>query len=277
MTKVLVVGDLHCGSIYGLLPPGFERVDGGGRLTYARQQVWQSWLDMRQATKGADVVIVNGDLIDGKQEAQRQTEMNLATVEEQVDAATICLQQLKPKKEAKWYFIQGTEYHDQKGCPTVEQIAQRFNGETPLPKNNQGAGLYSWEVIDLEVEKGVVLNVQHGTGVGQGFYRATPYDREAIFSALAGKDGVVPKADCVIRSHAHFFIHLEHASKHIVGVPCWELQTRFMRKNSAYRMIPDIGAVVIYVDGEAKARGLDPITVQKCLYQLPARKAVKGY
>lgn len=277
MKKILVVSDLHCGSIYGLLPSGFERVDKAGRLYTQRRALWEAWQHMAQATKGADIVVVNGDLVDGKQEAQRQTEMNLSTIEEQVDAATICLQQLRPAKGAMWYFVQGTEFHDQKGCPAVEQIAQRFGAQVPFPANNNGAGLYSWEILDLEVEPGVILNIQHGTATGQGFYRATPYDREMIFSALAGKEHSMPKADCVIRSHAHFFIHLEHASKHSVGVPCWQLQTRFMRKNSAYRMLPDIGAVVIYADGRDKKAGRDPIRVQKCLYPVTSRKAVKAY
>jgi hypothetical protein len=277
MKKVLVVSDLHCGSIYGLLPPGFERTDGQGRMFKPRRMLWNLWTEMCKETRGADIVIVNGDLIDGKQEIQRQTELLMSTVEEQVDAATLCLRQIKAARGARWYFVQGSEYHDQKGCPAVERVAERFGAVKPSPDDNFGGGVHSWETIDLEVEPGVVLNVQHGVSVGQGFYRATPYDREGIYSALAGKDGAAPRADCVIRSHAHFFMHLEHESKHIIGSPCWQLQTRYMRKNSAYRMVPDIGAVVVTVDGAAKKAGRDPILLHKFLYRLPARKAVRAW
>jgi hypothetical protein len=80
----------------------------------------------------------------------------------------------------------------------------------------------------------------------------------------------MPRADCVVRSHLHYFTHVEHAAKHIVITPCWQLQTRFMRKLSLYRCIPDIGAVLITVDPQAKKNGDDPISIRKFLYPLPA-------
>lgn len=275
MKKILVTGDLHCGSVYGLLPPSFERQDKKGRGYYGRTYLWQKWLDMAKATSGADVVIVNGDLTDGRQQLQQQTEMNLADTSEQVSACIECLKQLRPKKDAKWFFIKGSEYHDLRGCPTVEAIANAFHAVQPTPRDNVGVGVYSWDVLDLEVEPNVIINVQHGTGVASGFYRSTPYDREGIFSALAGKEGKMPKADCVVRSHAHIFLHLEHASKHIIAVPAWQLQTTFMRKNSCYRMIPDLGTVVIYADSKEKSAGRDPIRLEKHLYPLPVKDTTK--
>lgn len=274
MKRIFVTGDLHSGSIFGLLPPGYERADKQGKGYLGRSFLWKQFQKCCKDSAGCDVVIVNGDVIDGKQEAQRQTEMNLAGIDEQINAAEEVLRQLKPAKNAKWYFTQGSEYHDQKGCPAVEELASRFNAVKPTPADNFGGGARSWEVLDLDVE-GVILNVQHTISVSSGFYRTTAYDREGVWSALAGKAGKVPKADCVIRSHAHMFVHVEHESKHIVGVPCWELQTRFMRKNSAYRMIPDIGAVILHIDGRRKARGYDPVVVEKLLYPLPPKKLVK--
>jgi len=277
MKRVLVVSDLHCGSIYGLLPPGFERKDGRGRLFRQRRFLWDAWTQMCKETKGADLVVVNGDLIDGKQQIQQQTELNIATIGEQIEAASGCLREIRPARGARWYFVQGSEYHDQKGCPAVEAVAEKFRAAKPSPGDNPGSGIYSWETLDLEVEPGVVINVQHGVSIGQGFYRATPYDREALYSALAGKAGVSPRADCIVRSHAHFFVHLEHASKHIVGSPCWQLQTRYMRKNSAYRMLPDIGAVVVEVDGSRKKVKQDPIRIHKFLYPAPERRPVRAW
>jgi hypothetical protein len=48
-----------------------------------------------------------------------------------------------------------------------------------------------------------------------------------------------------------------------------------MGKNSVYRMIPDVGAILVWVDGGAKKRGEDPAYIQKILYHLPDVKTVK--
>jgi hypothetical protein len=104
-----------------------------------------------------------------------------------------------------------------------------------------------------------------------GFYRATAMDREMQWSAMTGKDDRkgMPKADFLIRSHVHFFLGLEHSSKQGVITPCWQLQTKFMRKNSVSRMLPDIGGLLLEVDGQAKERGEAPCRVLKELYRLP--------
>jgi hypothetical protein len=89
---------------------------------------------------------------------------------------------------------------------------------------------------------------------------------------MAAKDDTkgIPKADLIIRSHVHNFQHAEHASKQGIVTPCWQLQTSFMRKNSTYRMLPDIGGVFIEIDGKQKERGRPPCRILKELYPLPA-------
>jgi len=73
----------------------------------------------------------------------------------------------------------------------------------------------------------------------------------------------------LIRSHVHNFQHAEHASKQGVITPCWQLQTSFMRKNSTYRMLPDVGGIFIEIDGEQKKKGRPPCRILKELYPLP--------
>jgi|SRR5579884_584196 len=269
---LLVVSDLHCGSIYGLLPPGFTTSDGRVVSPNAGQAyLWSCWSSLAEHVGKLKIagVIVNGDVVDGRQQAQRGTELCLPMIEDQAAAAEACLKFLrKHTGSAKWYFTQGTEYHDAKAGREVEVVARALNAR---PYVGAGTGRYCREVLDLEVD-GVVSNFSHGISVSGGLYRATSPDREGVWSALAGKEGKVPKADAVVRSHAHYFVHVEHESKHILITPCWQLQTRFMRRNSAYRMLPSIGAVLLWIDGGAKRRGDDPVRVQKILYPLPPIK-----
>lgn len=264
--KVLCVSDLHCGSIFGMLPSGFENSEGKEVTLNSGQKYlldcWGHLLSQVRKEKFS-AVIVNGDVIDGLQQAQRGSELSLPLIFDQRGAAIELLRPLS--KLAPIYFTQGTEYHDSKAGNAAESVAEDLHA---VRYPGMGTGKFSKEVLDLEID-GVVLNVAHGISVATGFYRATPLDREGIWSALAGKDGKMPKADCVIRAHAHNFVHVEHASKHMVQMPCWELQTRYMRKNSVYRMVPDIGYLIVEVDPDAKKQGQDPIRVRKQLYGLP--------
>jgi hypothetical protein len=272
MKRLAVVSDLQCGSIFGILPANFVTSEGIPKLQNAGQQyLWECWLDFADRLKEfkPDAIIVNGDLIDGPQRKQDGTELSLPLLFDQTEAAEQCLRVLKKKcPSMKWYFVQGTEYHVGRAAQHEEQIAKSI-GATKY--SSLGSGVYVKEVLWLEVE-GIIVECSHHISVTQGFYRLTALDREMQWSAMAAKDNSkgVPKADLLIRSHVHNFQAAEHASKQGLVTPCWQLQTRYMRKNSVYRMIPDIGGTFIEIDGEQKKRGRPPCRILKELYPLPA-------
>ena len=277
---ILVLSDIHSGSIFGLWPTHYEMTDGTTRsLTSGQAHLWKCWIHLSewlgkaQADGQANLVavVLNGDLIDGRQQAQEAMEAMTTNPVDQARAFRVSLEAfLAPlEKRPSLYVIQGTEYHDHKSGTAVEGIAEALGA---VQYGGVGTGQYSKEVLDLDVDA-VVLNFSHGIGMTGALYRAVAIDREAVWSAIAGKVGKVPKADVIVRSHVHFFVHVEHESKHAVITPCWQLQTRFMRRNSVYRMMPDIGAVLIRVWKEA-ILGEDRTAIYKVLYPLPARKAV---
>lgn len=277
---ILVLSDTQVGSIWGLWPSEYAMTDGTQRSQNKGQQyLWKTWLHLShwlaEAQKRGDAhivaVVLNGDLIDGKQRLQEALEAMTPNLVDQGRAFRICLDAflapLTPRPTL--YSVQGTEYHDEKSGTAVESLAEAIGA---VPFESVGIGEYSGELLDLNVD-GVVLNFLHGISATAGLYRAVAIDREALWSAIAGKEGKVPKADVIVRSHVHHFVHVEHESKHALITPCWQLQTRFMRRVSAYRMMPDIGAVVIRVWKEATFGG-DRVSIYKFLYPLPTRKAV---
>lgn len=273
---VLVVSDLHAGSIYGMLPPDFATSDGTPKIPNVGQAyLWKCWLDLcgRVADLDLVAVVVNGDAVEGEERRARGAELCLSLMADQSACAAVCLQRLKVSIKSKppFFVIRGTPYHDSEGGREAEALAETIGARK---YTGYGAGRLCHRAMDLEHE-GVVLNFSHGTSVAGGLYRATPPDREAVWSALAGKDGKVPRADALVRGHAHHFVHVEHPSKHAIIGPCWQLQTDYMGKNSCYRMLPDIGALVIWVDGAAKKAGEDPIRVEKILYRLPETRTTR--
>jgi len=167
------------------------------------------------------------------------------------------------------YFVQGTEYHEGRGASELESVAARLNGVQY--SSIQGTGKYSKEVCGISLG-GVAVNCAHHVGGGSGFIKASGIDRELLWSAIAGVEDRALKADLLVRSHLHYFIHLEKPAQHAVITPCWQLQTRFMRKRSVYAMRPDIGAVIAHIDPAEKEAGRDPVLISKMLYPVPEFK-----
>lgn len=270
MIRVLFVNDLHAGHEVGLWPDrGLPMPDGRELpLNAGQQYLLKCWKHLQQTAKDEihpDILVVNGDLVDGEQRKSYGAEAATTIIPAQMKAAVKLLEPLVALvKEV--FVCRGTPFHDGTRGMIAEGVAESLGAVGPNPE------WHSWSLLDLNIQ-GVILNVQHSISVATGFYRATPLDREGMWSALAGKEGKAPKADAVIRAHAHVYVHVEHPSKHIVLSPAWQLQTEYMRRYSAYRMIPDIGAVVLEIDPKAKERREDPVTVRKVLYDLPPAKA----
>lgn len=277
--SILVVNDLHVGSVYGLLPPNFKSSSGAviGQNP-GQKHLWRCWKELARRVSKIKIsaVVVNGDAIDGPQVKSRGQESCLPDLNDQERAAVDVLQYLFDKlaegpsgKNFERYFVQGTEYHDGRGAENFENVARELKGEK---YRGLGTGVHSKEVLDLEIE-GVVINFAHHVGGGGGgITRGNALDKEMIMSALAGKLGKFPKADCLVRAHMHFFCHVEHGSKHGAIAPAWQLQTRFMRHRSVYQMVPDIGALLLHISPEKKAAGFDPVQIQKLLFPLPPIK-----
>ena len=96
--NILVIGDIHVGSIYGLLPPDFVSSDGSEKPQNEGQKyLWECWQDMKRRTAkfAIDTVIVNGDLIEGKQPKQKCSELTLVAPNDQEAAAVFLMRDLR--------------------------------------------------------------------------------------------------------------------------------------------------------------------------------------
>jgi len=278
--NILVVGDLHVGSIYGMLPPDFVSSDGAEKPQNDGQRyLWDCWQDMK--TKAArfsiDSVVVNGDLIEGKQPKQRASELTLVAPNDQESAAVFLMRDLRnwieknTGRQVPFFFVQGTEYHEGRGAEELESIAARVQGANI---NSNFSGRYCKEVLDLDMG-GTVLNFAHHVGGGSGFTRSGSLDAEALWCQITSSKGQAVSADLIVRSHLHFYMHVEHTNRHAFLCPCWQLQTRFARHRSAYKLMPDIGALIFHISSDAKKQGADPIAFTKLLYKLPAPRVNK--
>ena len=251
-----------------MLPPDFQASTGTiVRQTRGQAYTWECWLDMIAwaSRDPVDAVVIVGDVVDGKQPKSHASELCLPLVVDQEDASEATLTPLLSAAKCPVYFIKGTFYHDDEAGRSVDNVAKSLKATI---YEGLGSGTYAKSVLDLNVD-GVICDFSHGISVSGGLYRAVAIDREVLWSVLAAKMNETPNADVIVRGHAHYFTHIEGTTKHGMILPAWQLQTDFMRKNSRYRMIPDLGAAKIVIDADAKKRGDDPCQIRKRIYKLP--------
>src|SRR5437588_1494816 len=119
--------------------------------------------------------------------------------------------------DVPFYFVQGTEYHEGRGAEELESIAARVQGANI---NSNFSGRHCKEVLDLDMG-GTVLNFAHHVGGGSGFTRSGSLDAEALWCQITSSKGQAVSADLIVRSHLHFFMHVEHTNRHAFLCPCW--------------------------------------------------------
>ena len=188
--RVLAIGDFHCGQRGGLTPPEFEP---GGNYDPAHYSVRRMGWDFYQATVDRlkpDIVIFNGDAIDGKGFMSGGTELIYTDRNVQVKMAVACLQAIPGNP--KIVMAYGTGYHTGKREDWEDQIAdlvgaEKIGGEDTIAVN------------------GVVINYRHHLGRSSVPHaRHTAIAKEVLWNILWAERGEYPKADILIRSHVHY-------------------------------------------------------------------------
>lgn len=160
------------------------------------------------------------------------------------------------RKTEKYYQIIGTEYHSGKYAQAEQTLAENLHA---IPSDE---GRYAWLSLNRKID-GIGINAKHSIPVPL-VYRETSLGREGLFSAVAPHLRHHPHL--VIRGHVHYFCHVEHSRVHIFTAPCWQTQTNYMREKSEFRLVPDLGYVLVEIRPTATN---DPIRIYKRLFDHP--------
>jgi len=190
--RVVCISDLHCGHLVGITPPGWGDLqkEKMGRI---RRECWIAYRRIVKSLLPIDVLIVNGDMIEGKGERSSGTELITSDREEQARMAAHCIDIWGADKIVA---TRGTPYHTGVG-EEWENIALQFC-ET-------GQSLHKIGDHEFCEVNGVVFDVKHHTGsssVPHG--RKTAVSKDQLWNMLWAIDDMQPAADWVVRSHVHY-------------------------------------------------------------------------
>jgi len=211
MKRVVVISDMHCGHRLGLTPPTAHR-DVNGRIRKLQDALWDWYSDQAAGLGKVDLLVVNGDAIDGN--AKRNGGVELFTTDRhlQADAAVACVEEFNATRVV---VISGTPYHSG-DCEEFERhLATRLGAEFAGRR-------------EVRVE-GVVFNFRHHIGSSALHHgRATAVLRSQLNDILdksVGRGGQI--ADVIVRSHAHYYVHVENGVGHAFVTPALQINSNY--------------------------------------------------
>lgn len=190
--NVLVIGDLHCGAMSGLTPP--QWIVSKGRNSFfskLQEQMWEHYLEILKDFGKIDILVVNGDVIDGKGTRSGGTELITSDLLEQTDIAVEALSVINANKIL---FTYGTPYH------TSSNSGEDFD---KIVANAFNASIY--DELDLKIEN-VLFNIKHKVNSSLNPYnRAVPVGKHRLWDALQSIRNKDESASVYLRSHVHYF------------------------------------------------------------------------
>jgi hypothetical protein len=227
--KVLVVGDMHVGSKYGLCPQSYFNSHTNAFQWWVLD-LWHKFVSLHQHP---DYLILAGDNVDGSG-AKDATTLVITDVNEQEDAAVVLLRPLVgPNTEI--YGVSGSGYHEGKG---TGRDSDRNVTEKLISLTNS-RGKHDKKYI------GLLLREKYGFGniAFRHKGKSVTATLKDEYEKIAKEYG--PRSDVVVTAHLHRKLIYQDGLT-VVQTPCWEYETDYM---VGTRPI-DIGATYIIIDTE---------------------------
>ena len=207
---VVVISDLHCGHVVGLTPPSWQLQSVkaiGKRNKHVRIQkaLWAEYDKIYRTLRTPDLLIVNGDCIDGRAYKSGGTELITTDRGEQCEMAVECILKFHARKIIMTF---GTSYHASSDGEDWElQIADMVNAEK--------IGAHEWINVN-----GCLFDVKHFLPFSTSpLTGTTGLVRDRVWNALWSQRKEQPLGDVFIRSHVHTYMRVDTADFEAVSTP----------------------------------------------------------
>ena len=199
---VVVISDTHCGHDAGLTPPRFahhQKTDDNRHEKFAILQdvTWRWFHQEAVRLRPVDVLVFNGDAIDGRGERSGSTELITADRRKQCKMALECIKIFQPHNVVLTF---GTDYHTSSDGEEWESVmADKLEDWI---EGDVAVGAHEWFNVN-----GIVFDCKHHLPMsGTPVCQFTALTRDAIWHLLWAARKEAPKADIILRSHVHTFL-----------------------------------------------------------------------
>lgn len=190
-----------------------------------------------------DLLILNGDIIDGKQRKVKGLYICEPNIQFQMFAALELLEPFlkRVRRGGEIYCTEGTTYHEGEGAKWCNQLAKDIEA-VPMAENQH---CWDWLLLDVQGKHFDVAHHQSAAIV----YKSSIQEREMNWSEMHKSP-----ADILMRSHNHYFswieIPREERVQFFLSTPPWQLQSHYVRTSYSPNMkfTTQLGMVVITID-----------------------------
>lgn len=227
--RAVFCGDFHSGHMFGLTPPSFFT---NGIAAASQREMFTRYKGWVEKYHQPDVLVLTGDLIDGKAPGSGGSELITADRVNQVDMA-IELVDMWQAKEI--YSVAGTAYHSGKNEDWERIIASHTNA-----------------IFDDQIFVKMhnhTFHVRHHTGRSSVPYgKFTPVAKEALWQHLWAEKKKWPSADYIVRGHVHYYSLCEFHDWHAITCPALCGKTNYGRRRC--NGLVDFGLLVFDITPE---------------------------
>ena len=246
--RILIVSDLHVGSSTAICSEHPVISDLG--TTYnpnpLQKVLLRAWKDMIKDLKGPiDLLVVNGECVDGANVRQVGQQSWSTNLEDQMNDAKKLIEMIPYRKVL---LLRGSNYHDQIDGTNLEEVmASKLKN---VVKYRAYGGEGSTDYFAYVKIHGKVFNFTHHIG----FSKAEANRTTALAKEMKGmhfQHDTLGRADVFVRSHVHYFVHVEFSNTHGVTTPAWKFPDAHLFRGGLAGTTPDVGAVEfrVYKDG----------------------------
>jgi len=233
INNIVIVSDLHVGSLMGLMDPTGAPMDEGMKAMPSASLLWlwQRWQEfwewVKEPCHGEPfAVVVNGDALDGAPHGSKaETSSNTAM---QQRAAYNILRPIIEACEGRYYHIRGTEAHGGKSAEAEEMLAESLGA---IPDEDGRRARYE---LWIRVGNGLAHIAHHiGTTSSMAYETSAPQKELQEAYAEAARWSYEPP-NVIVRSHRHRMIETRISSYKGYAIACvtagWQLKTPFVYK-----------------------------------------------
>jgi predicted phosphodiesterase len=212
MTRWLHLSDIHGGSKEA--PATHE---GDAKRNPIMDTLTDEWYKMVDTVGRVDVVVLNGDLIDGVNYKEEGVGTWTTDIKEQKDDVRDLIRSIRCRN---YIVIRGSQYHRGKNYDGDSAIAEALGCEKAYD-----------EVKITSSKDKVSMHLCHHINVsGIQSYRTTAIAREMMVAVLGEEH--FGKFDVIVRGHAHYYCLVDTGSHYGVILPCWKGRDAYVKQKS---------------------------------------------
>jgi len=190
--RMVVVSDFHSGHEYGLTPPKHQRSDSTKTGRFERA-LWKFYTTAIRPLKPIDILVVNGDCIEGKGETSGGVELITLDRHKQAEIAADSINYTEAECVR---IIYGSRLHTGKDEDFEDMVADKLDASDVKV---EGHGFFKVNGCAVDVKHKVA-----SSGIPHGRHNAVAKERMWNVMWHAEHDRQ-PLADILIRSHVHYF------------------------------------------------------------------------